>query len=173
MKSRLIIYIYNFLVSWIPSHLVRRLYLRYFFGVTVDDKASILLGCQFTNGLDFEIGRSVINQRCHIDNRGGIKIGNHVSIGPQVAVITADHDMSTSNIEGRASPVIIEDYVFIGARALILPGVTLKKGSVIAAGAVVVRDVEEFSIVAGGPAKTIGHRRRDLDYTTDYQAWLN
>ena len=79
MKSRLIIYIYNFLVSWIPSHLVRRLYLRYFFGVTVDDKASILLGCQFTNGLDFEIGRSVINQRCHIDNRGGIKIGNHFS----------------------------------------------------------------------------------------------
>ena len=173
MKSRLIIYIYNFVVSWIPSHLVRRLYLRHFFGVTVDDKASILMGCQFSNRQDFEIGRSVINQRCHIDNRGGIKIGNHVSIGPQVAIITADHDMSTSNIEGRVGPVIIEDYVFIGARALILPGVILKKGSVIAAGAVVVRDVEEFSIVAGVPAKTIGRRRRDLDYTTDYQAWLN
>jgi maltose O-acetyltransferase len=131
------------------------------------------MGCQFSNRQDFEIGRSVINQRCHIDNRGGITIGNHVSIGPQVAIITADHDMNTSNIEGRSSPVIIEDYVFIGARALILPGVILKKGSVIAAGAVVVGDVEEFSIVAGVPAKTIGRRRRDLDYTTDYQAWLN
>jgi acetyltransferase-like isoleucine patch superfamily enzyme len=60
--------------------------------------------------------------------------------------------------------VLIEDYVFIGTRAMILPGVILGKGCAVAAGAIVTKSVVPFTIVAGVPAKPIGHRVENLEY---------
>ncbi len=173
MKTNFIIFVYNFIVAWRPFHIIRRLFLKHFYKVTIHKEATILLGVQISHRGSFCLGKSVINQRCHIDNRGGITIANHVSVGPQVAIITADHDMNSKNLEGRYAPVIIEDYVFIGARAIILPGVSVKKGAVIAAGSVVTKDVQQFEIVAGVPAKPIGSRNKILDYETDYRVWFN
>ncbi|WP_228052460.1 acyltransferase [Nodosilinea sp. LEGE 07298] len=116
---------------------------------------------------------SVINQKCCIDNRGRIEIGKNVSISPEVCIITADHDLQNARFVGRIRPVFIDDYVFIGMRALILPGVKIGEGSVVAAGAVVTKDVLPYTIVAGVPAKLISMRKKDLNYTINYKRFFS
>jgi maltose O-acetyltransferase len=62
--------------------------------------------------------------------------------------------------------------VWIGYRAIVLPGVTIGNGAVVGAGAVVAKDVEPYKIVAGNPAKVIGERPKDLNYECNYRPWL-
>jgi len=68
--------------------------------------------------------------------------------------------------------VVVGDYVWIGARATILPGVTIGRGAVVAAGALVSRDVPPYAVVGGVPAKVIGERARDLRYTLNFRPWF-
>ena len=112
---------------------------------------------------------SVINERCRMDNRGGLEIGRSVSISADVIVLTADHDAESAVMEGRTRPVKIEDYVWVGTRAMILPGVTVGRGAVIAAGAVVTKSVPEYTIVAGVPARPVKTRTKNLNYECYYR----
>jgi maltose O-acetyltransferase len=84
-----------------------------------------------------------------------IKIGNNVTIAPQAYLLT--HDASTKRLNNytKVGSITIEDNVFIGARALIMPGVTIGKNSIIAAGSIVTKSIPEGSIAAGNPAKVI------------------
>lgn len=91
-------------------------------------------------------------------------IGNNVDIAQSAYIWTEQHDYNSSTYSGVIKPVIIEDYVWIAARATVLPGVTIHKGDVVACGAVVTKDVPENVIVAGVPAKIIGKRECDLKY---------
>ena len=72
----------------------------------------------------------------------------------------------------RGGEVIIGDRVWIGYRAIVLPGVTIGEGAVVGAGAVVTRDVSPYTIVAGNPAKVIGERTKELTYECNYRPWL-
>jgi maltose O-acetyltransferase len=99
-----------------------------------------------------------INRNCCIDIRGPLKIGAHVSISPDVTILTATHGVNDPTFFVRHRPVVIEDNVWIGTRSMILPGVTLGRGSVVAAGAVVTRDVGPLEVVAGVPARKIAVR---------------
>ena len=127
------------------------------------------MNCWFDTRRGFKMGcNSVVNQNCRMDNRGGICIGDNVSISAEVCILTADHDLNSPDFVGRPRPVTIEDYVFIGTRAMILPGVILAKGSAVAAGSVVTRNVEPYTIVAGVPARPIGTRVQNLQYEIDY-----
>lgn len=165
-----ILYFTNRVVAHIPSHFIRLLFYRYLLGFKIASGGTIFMEAWFDTKDFFKMGQnSVINQKCHLDNRGGITIGENVAISSEVCILTADHDLQISNFPGRIRPVNIEDYVFIGTRALILPGVTLGKGSVVAAGAVVTKSVSPFTIVAGIPAKPIGRRQTDLNYCTRYR----
>ena len=107
---------------------------------------------------------SHINRGCTIDARAGITIGNNVSISHQVSLITGGHDHNSRRFDYIGKPIIIEDYVWIGIGATILQGVHIGKGAVVCAGAVVTKDVNDYAIVGGIPAKKIGERRHDLDY---------
>ncbi|SJZ99176.1 maltose O-acetyltransferase [Sediminibacterium ginsengisoli] len=91
----------------------------------------------------------------HMWGHGGIKIGNRVMIGSHTAISTITHDYSQEIMYDTviAKPVIIEDDVWIGSHAVIMPGVTLGKGCVIGAGSVVTKDVPPGAIVTGVPAK--------------------
>jgi maltose O-acetyltransferase len=92
-------------------------------------------------------------------------IGNHVDIASEVMIYNAQHDIESPGFLAVSGSVEIGDYVFIGPRSIILPGVNVGKGAVIAAGAVVTKDVLEQQIVGGVPAKVIGERGlKELNY---------
>ena len=106
-------------------------------------------------GMNITIGKNVFfNTGCSFQDRGGISIGDGSMIGMNVAIATLNHglDLETRNTTF-SSPVVIGKNVWIGSNATILPGVTIGDNSVVAAGAVVTKDVPENTVVAGVPAK--------------------
>ena len=102
---------------------------------------------------------TVIGDHAFIDGRAKVTIGKHVDIASQVLIYNSEHDLEKEDFGAIEEPVEIDDYVFIGPRAIILPGVKIGKGAVVAAGAVVTNDVEQFAVVGGVPAKVIGERK--------------
>jgi acetyltransferase-like isoleucine patch superfamily enzyme len=105
-------------------------------------------------GLDTIIGDHVF-----LDGRDKLKIGNHVDIATGVMIYNSQHDIDSYDFHAVCSKVIIDDYVFIGPRAIILPGVKIGYGAVIAAGAVVTKSIEPFIVAAGVPAVPIRERK--------------
>lgn len=103
---------------------------------------------------------SMINIGCHFDLNDRITIAPRVSIGHEVMILTTTHDVGgPAHRAGRATtkPVMIGEGAWVGARAVIFPGVTVGAGSIIAAGAIVTRDVPPNTLVAGVPARYVRH----------------
>ncbi len=169
-----ILYLANHGVNRLPSHRVRLWFYRHILGFKIGRGSFVLMQTCFDARKNYHMGNnSVINPKCRIDTRGRVSIGDNVSISAEVCILTADHDLQCPDFTGRERPVVIEDYVFIGTRAMVLPGITIGKGAAVAAGAIVTHDVLPFTIVAGVPAKPIGTRCRDLTYTLHYDRLLN
>lgn len=159
-------------VGWVPSHHLRRFFYR-LSGMTIGRGSTIHMMARIYDPRHISIGNdTVIGEKASLDGRkqlvnsqGGLEIGDHVDIASDVMIWTSEHDLRSERWQAIEEKVVIEDYVFIGPRAIILPGVTLGKGAVVAAGAVVTKDVEPLSIVAGVPAKVIGTRpQSQLNY---------
>lgn len=99
-----------------------------------------------------------ITSPLYLDLNGPVTIGDRVAVGHHVVMITTDHDHSAPEKRcgaGRIRPIVVEEGAWIGARATVLPGVTIGRGSVVAAGAVVAADVEPHTLVGGVPARRI------------------
>jgi acetyltransferase-like isoleucine patch superfamily enzyme len=169
----IIAFAYNAVVAHVPSRRIRHACLRLWLG-RFGKGTGVQRGCRFLNGRKVELGdRNVINFGCLFDGRiYRISTGSDVSIGPEASILTLGHDPQSPHFEIRGGDVRIGDYVWIGHRAIILPGVSIGEGVVVAAGAVVSRDVAPYAIVAGVPARTIGERTRDLRYKLDFRPWL-
>jgi maltose O-acetyltransferase len=139
------------------------------FKIQIGKKTSVLLGT-FWDGRNIKIGHNTtINRNCMIDSRSGITIGNNVSISPDVHLISGSHALNDPNFSYTGKHIKINDYVWIGSRATILPGIEIGKGAVVAAGAMVTKNVEPYSVVGGNPAKRIGTRNKRLTYNIDYK----
>ena len=112
-----------------------------------------------TYGKNTTLGdHAYLNFRCTILDNNEVRIGRHAMIGPGVQIYTAAHPLQAeARNEGWevAKPVVIEDTVWIGGSAILLPGVTVGRNAVVGAGAVVTRDVPAYTVVAGNPAKVI------------------
>lgn len=114
--------------------------------------------------LKITVGNNVsFNEYDWIDGNGEIEIGDNVSIGPRVSIISFSHETEKLDIPIKKPPkqykkVIIEDDVWIGARAIITYGVKVGTGSIIGAGSVVTKNVEPYAVAAGVPAKIIKKR---------------
>jgi len=160
-------------VSRIPFHLIR-LQLYRWSGLTAGKKCSILMGCELRYPNKIILGdHCVINRDVLLDGRGGpLTIGNNVDIAQEVVIWTLGHDIQDDFHRDKGAPVTIEDYVWIGHRAIIMPGVTIGRGAVVAAGAVVTKSVVPMTIVAGVPAQIIGQRQSALSYTKYHRPWF-
>lgn len=167
----------NGLIMNQPSYSVRHWYLQKILGLKIGDSSSIHTGCYIAGGpwgAQIEIGsNTVINRFTYLDGRVSLKIGNNVNISHYSIIQTLTHDPQSSDFAGVPMPVLIEDHVWIGTRALILPGVTLGEGCVIGAGSVVTKSIPPYTIAVGNPAKVIKERTRNLNYKTVYFPYFN
>lgn len=166
----------DYLMEWvgaIPSHTLRLLIYRRIFHVVIGKATSIHRHCRFYRPSGVSIGaHSIINRDVLLDGRSGLRIGDNVSISEGSQILTLEHDPNDPAFGWRGAPVVIGDRVFLGARSTVLPGVTVGEGAVVAAGAVVTRDVDPFTVVGGVPARPIGQRRSDLSYQLTYRKFL-
>ena len=135
-------------------------------GVKIGKSSTIHMGCRFFEPKNVTIGEDTkVGDGAFLDGRASLKIGNHVDIASSVMIYNSEHDLESNDFKAHEEAVVIGDYVFIGPRAIILPGVNIGKGAVVAAGAVVTKDVPEFTIIGGIPAVIIGVRtNNDLNY---------
>lgn len=157
-------YTLNDILPHIPCWTIRKAVMR-FMKMKIGKGTFIMKKVYIMTPQQLIIGEhSHINRDCLIDARGGITIGNNVSISHRVAIMSGSHDHNDPSFRGRFLPVKIDDYVWIGVGATILQGIKIGKGAVVSAGAVVTKDVEPYGIVAGIPAKKTGNRNQELSY---------
>ena len=146
-------------VGYVPSHLFRNSFYR-LAGITIGKGSTLHMWANFFEPNNIKIGYdTIIGDHVFLDGRDTLRIGNHVDVASQVLIYNSEHDLEKEDFVARVEPVEIDDYVFIGPRSIILPGVKIGKGAIVAAGAVVTKDVPEFAIVGGVPAKVIGERK--------------
>lgn len=123
------------------------------FGMPLPDKAVVHPPFWCTYGLQTRLGaRSSVGQACSFLDLGGITIGDRTMISPKVTLVTEGHPVEPSERYDAitVAPIVIEEDVWIGAAATVLPGVRIGRGSVVGAGAVVARDVPPMTVVTGG-----------------------
>lgn len=174
MGGAVIAYGYNHWIGRFPAGWVRHLALRAWLA-NIGRGTHVQMGCRFLNGRKIHFGeRNVINFGCLFDGRKfQIRTGADVSIGPEAAILTLGHEPQAPDFADRGGDVVIGDRVWIGFRAIVLPGVTIGEAAVVGAGAIVTRDVEAFTIVAGSPARKLKSRTRDLKYHLHHRPLLS
>ncbi len=168
-------YVTNHVVNRVPSHALRGGWYRRVMGLDLAPSATVQLGCHLWSygpgnlrRRAVHIGeRTVINRNCCLDVRDAVAIGSDVSISPEVIILTTQHGVDDPGFALESRPVVIEDHVWIGMRAMVMPGVRIGHGAVVASGAVVTRDVAPLDIVAGVPARPVGRRSLDPAYRLD------
>jgi acetyltransferase-like isoleucine patch superfamily enzyme len=141
-------------------------------GVKFDEISTtqISLGVEMWIGHRLTMGaRSTIGQRCYIDARAGIRVDSDVSVSREAALLTATHDPDDPEFAATLAPVHLEQRCWIGMRSLVMPGVRVGEGAVVAAGALVTSDVERYTVVAGIPAKILRKRREPMSYKLDWR----
>lgn len=146
-------------VGHIPCSWTRKFFYR-LAGVEIGQGSTIHMWANFYQPSGVTIGTdSILGDHIFLDGRAPLIIGNHVDIASQVLIYNSQHDINSNDFGPVYGKVTIEDYVFLGPRAIIQPGVKIGRGAIVAAGAVVVKDVPDFAIVGGVPAQVIGSRQ--------------
>ena len=146
----------SLVVSYLPSRTLRTTFYRCV-GMKIGHRAVIYSGAEIWHPSGIVVGDStIIGHRAILDGRNGIRIGRNVNFSTGVWIYTMEHDADSPEFGVKGGAVEIGDHAWINARAVILPGVHVGDGAVVAAGAVVTSDVEPFTIVAGVPARVIG-----------------
>jgi acetyltransferase-like isoleucine patch superfamily enzyme len=168
-RNRLSELVFNSFITNIPSHWIRQNFLR-LFGATIGKDSTIMRGTTILDVEFLTIGDCTgIGRRCLLDSRAGLAIGDNVTIASDVHILGGGHDVNHPDFLPCPIPTVIEDYVWIASRAMVLPS-HIRRGAVVAAQAVVAKDIGELDIVGGVPAKVIGQRNPDaLQYSAKYR----
>jgi len=146
-------------ISHVPSHCFR-LFFYQLSGLKIGKKSTIHCGARFFNPQNIFIGEgTIVGDHAFLDGRAKLEIGSHTDIASRVLIYNAEHNIHSQDFEPIIKPVKIGNHVFIGPRVTILPNVKIGNGAVIAAGAVVTKNVPDSEVWGGIPAKKIGERK--------------
>ena len=161
------------LFGHVPVHTIRSIAYK-LAGISIGYGSVIHTGARFYDPRNITVGDdTIIGEGALLDGRDVLRIGSHVDIASEVMIYNSQHDINHPHFDPEWGKVIIEDYVFIGPRAIILPGVSIGQGAIVAAGAVVTKDVPAHSIVGGVPASKIGERKnKEYSYRLGRAAWF-
>ena len=152
------------LLSQIPIRWIRHALL-VSAGMKIGRGSVVYMGCEIRCPSRITIGpRSIIGHGSILDGRGGLIIGSDVNLSSEVMIWTAQHDPQSEYFDTVYGVVTIEDYAWVSCRTILLPGITIGRGAIVAAGAVVTKSVPPLTIVGGIPAVVIGKRSSDLKY---------
>jgi maltose O-acetyltransferase len=177
LAIRVLAYLTNHFVAHFPSYRLRHSWYRRVLGLSLARGGGVHMGCFMWFNSPSQIrrdgssigARTRINRDCTLDVRGPLFIGHDVSVSPEVMILTGEHRHDLPSFAFEVHPVVIEDHVWIGSRAVILPGTSLGRGAVVAAGAVVSGRVPPMTVVGGVPARPLGTRpEQALDYAFYY-----
>jgi acetyltransferase-like isoleucine patch superfamily enzyme len=163
---------FNLFFNLIPFFMVKKFLLR-ICGVKIGKRSYVHNKVKFFNFGNLIVGdNSTINFGCYLDNRNQIVIGNNVSIAHNCKIYTLGHDVDDPLFSHAGGDVVIEDYACIFSNVLIMPNVRIGKGAVVLPGSVVSKNVGEYEVVGGNPAKIIRQRNEKLNYKLDYGYWF-
>ena len=145
--------------SWNPIMSVKIWLLRLFGakigkGLIIKNNVTIKYPWKLSVGNDVWLG-----ENCWIDNLDYVKIGNNVCISQGALLITGNHDYTKIDFPYRNAPITVEDGAWIGAKAVVAPGVTIKEHSILTIGTICTKDTEPFGIYQGNPAVKIKMRQ--------------
>lgn len=171
LRQHLTMLVFNCVVTHLPVQWLRLAVLRAL-GARIGRGVKVMRGTTVLapERLVLEDGAGV-GFRCVLDARGGLRLGRNTIAASDVQFIGAHHDLRT--FEPVLRRVDVADHVWIASRATVLDGVSIGRGAVVAAGAVVTSDVPSMAVVGGVPAKRIGTRESDLDYSTAWRSWFH
>lgn len=166
------LYLYNTFFAKIPFAVIRLLFVRCYLrlGKQSNVCTNVKILSKHLDRNHIQIGHNcVINPECLLDGRAGkIIIKDNVDIARGTWIFTLEHDPHSDYHDTKYGDVVIEEHVWIASRVTILPGVHIGRGSVIASGAVVTKDIPAMSIAGGVPAKVIGQRTSKLLYQNNF-----
>lgn len=163
--------LYNTWFNKIPNAAFRRTCIRAL-GGAIPHESVVFRRVDLIKPLGLKIGKhSSVGWFTLLDARGGITIGDNVTVASYCKIVTAKHDIEDSLFKASVDPVVIEDYAWICTGAIILGGVTIGRGAVVAAGAVVTKDVPPMTVVGGIPARKIGDRHTEPIFVDDMK-WV-
>jgi putative colanic acid biosynthesis acetyltransferase WcaF len=155
----------NHIVNKVPFFSIRHFIYRYLYAMKIGRGTAIHMGCRFFRPDLVVLGRNVrIQFGCLLDGRRGLVIGDNVDISFDVKIFSLQHDIDDPEYRDFEGPVNIGPRACVYANAIILPGVSIGEGAVVASGAVVTKNVAEYSVVGGVPARVIRQRNRNLTY---------
>lgn len=155
----------NMFINKIPSRTIRKCFYQ-MLGCKIGKDSVIFRRCDMLYPGRIEIKNNVsIGWFTHLDGRGGIIIGENTNISSYSKIVTGGHIADSPTFDVEFLPIVIGKRVWICTGAIILGGVTIGDGAIIAAGSVVTKDVAPYTIVGGIPAKYIRDRNRELTYT--------
>jgi putative colanic acid biosynthesis acetyltransferase WcaF len=156
--------LFNLLITHLPGHWLRLLWLRVL-GAKLGRGVCVFRGTTVIGAQELVLGDRVqIGFRVVLDARGGLTVGEDVLVSSDSQLLTANHNIESDDFERQVAPIEIADHAWIATRAIVLAGVSVGQGAVVAAGGVATRDVSERTVVGGIPARPVAERSGGIDY---------
>jgi len=163
------------MIGLVPSNFLRIFFYKNVLKMVIGRKVFIHKNCEIRNGIKITIGEgTIVGDYAMLDGNGGIEIGNNVNISSRSSLYSSQHLVQSPTFEGEFKKIKIGNRAWISSNTVVLPGVTIGEGAVLASGGIATNNLDSFMIYGGVPAKIIKKRSPDLSYYFDGKGtWFN